>query len=552
MEGRICSPEFAVPQNQQNTPMPTSEGPQTPAFSASKAEKIAAWLSYPIAYFYVAGYVLGEGSFHRNLLIFTLIFWLAVEAFCRAMGSPKANAESRLWVGCMFLLAMSLMLWNGTTVLFWNGFFLHFTAAYWVLCRTGCLAERETGPMFPLDALNAVVIFPFGGFFLRAHTVWHSIRDGRKIKKPGGLLALLVVIPLLLFAVQQLAMADAGFYALVQSLADAIPRMFSHLGSFPFQLLLSLPVGAYLYGLIAKALRAQGHPVAQSQAQKIRASAEDFRKASPRTIGLSGTAFCLLYLVFFTVQAGTLLAALRGTLPGNFTASQYAREGFWQLCRVMVLNVGLLAAGAKLCRVPLRQHRGLKTLALLLDASNLLFVVVALCKMGVYISRYGLTPSRVLATWFIVVLAVVTVLIAVTIFRPFRAVRAAILTGAILFALLCIGNPDGLIIRTNLRLYQAGVTEELDTGVLRICGAADDVQEYARMLHKADWYRGHTLDEIRWELGEPGAIIENTALWNAGWNIIDPEMVEVVFDTSPERVAVESRLCEGMAGPDIQ
>lgn len=69
-----------------------------------------------------------------------------------------------------------------------------------------------------------------------------------------------------------------------------------------------------------------------------------------------------------------------------------------------------------------------------------------------------------LSSWFALVLAVLSVLAALSILRPFRAVRAGVLAFCGLFLLLCLCQPDLLIHKVNRQLYRAGILQELDEG----------------------------------------------------------------------------------------
>ena len=48
--------------------------------------------------------------------------------------------------------------------------------------------------------------------------------------------------------------------------------------------------------------------------------------------------FAAVYILFFAVQSSYLFGAFSRTLPEDFTVAQYAREGFFELCRVMAIN----------------------------------------------------------------------------------------------------------------------------------------------------------------------------------------------------------------------
>lgn len=506
-EGENSPPSFSAPKNQ--------AAPARIPFSASRPEVRAALVSYPLAYFYYDRAFAGPFW----MALFTLLFCCAVEIFCRAMGRHTAPRESWFWLGCMGLVTASLWLyggpgtlWAGATVSGWDLLFLHGLAVYWVLCRTGMLAEGGTGPLVCLDLWNGALRLPFSGFFLRARTLWQRAQAARAGKAlPAVLLGLLVTCPLFLYACRTLAAIDEHFGQLIQGL---LTFEFSwRWGHFFFTLLVSLPVGCYLYGLAAGALRRKTGPVSGAA---VRAAAERARVAPPTAVGTVLFAFCALYLLFFGVQSGYLFGAFAGRLPAGFTAAEYARQGFFELCKILLLNLGLLAAASKVCRTPLRQNRALQTLGILLCVCCELFAVVAGAKMGLYIARFGLTPRRVLASWAILVLAAWGGLAIATLVRPFRAVRWAVWAAAGAFALLCIAGPDELIVRGNFALYRQGVSQALDSGVLRQCGARRDLGRLAARLMDCGWFLGRTIDEVEMMLGAPSSASPGIAQWALG------------------------------------
>ena len=111
--------------------------------------------------------------------------------------------------------------------------------------------------------------------------------------------------------------------------------------------------------------------------------------------------FAGLYVLFFLVQAGNLLAAFRGQIPGTLTAAKYARSGFFQLCLVMGINFLLLELGSLLA---VRNRTGV-ILSAVLMVQSLLLAVTAGAKLWLYIHRFGFTPLRLLSAWAVVTLS---------------------------------------------------------------------------------------------------------------------------------------------------
>ena len=140
-------------------------------------------------------------------------------------------------------------------------------------------------------------------------------------------------------------------------------------------------------------------------------------------------------------------------------------DGFWELQKILLLNFGVLAGVHFLGRAPLP-----KALAAVFCGFGLAFAALAAGKLAVYVVLYGLTPRRVIAGWFLGVLAVWCVLALVRVFRAIPAAHIAILVLAVSFTVLACVDMKQRIIDANLARVEAGIDEEPDWGVLWECG----------------------------------------------------------------------------------
>ena len=114
--------------------------------------------------------------------------------------------------------------------------------------------------------------------------------------------------------------------------------------------------------------------------------------------------FAAVYLAFFALQASYLFGAFTRTVPEGYTVAEYARQGFFSLCRVMAVNFALLWLMARTGVRPPRTQRALRALCTVLLAQSLLFAVIAASKLTLYITIYGFTPLRLQSAWLIAVL----------------------------------------------------------------------------------------------------------------------------------------------------
>ncbi|MDO4566143.1 MAG: DUF4173 domain-containing protein [Oscillospiraceae bacterium] len=463
-------------------------------FEASRAQCLAALLSYALAYAYIRLLFL-ESLFPGALLLFSLLFLGLSELLFRAEGKKTFSRESAFWLCCILAVGLARVPFNGGTVRGWDMLLCCGMAAYYVLSRCGLLIEGETSFFFPFDVKNALLKLPFKNFFLRIRTFCYGVKEllsGKREKKSVSSLAVFITLcALVLFVIAAGILISADFL-----LSERVGDFFEKLGEFlgellvpdiPLYFFLSLPVGCYLFGLVSGAARSKAAPTEKAA---LEAMFERVRVLSVPAAAAILFLFLALYGLFFAFQSSYLVGALSGELPSGFTVSRYAREGFFEMCQIMALSFFLLCCVSKFSRKPLRESRLLKALALLILLSCVLFAVVAAFKLALYIDRYGLTQKRLLSSWGVLVLLIFTLLAAVYISRPFKAAKAAVFSAAALFSLLCLCNPDGLIIRTNLELYKSGAVRDPDLEYLALdCGGALDIEGFAEQLEEAGVFK---------------------------------------------------------------
>ena len=386
-------PGYAVPQ------------PRFP-FVAKPKELLLAILSYPLAYLYIHIFfdlMLSEPPtpIFVPFAVFSLLFCLGVEY---RHWEIRAGWERWVWLGCLTLCVISPLfgrgnVWEGKMFLFAHGF-----AIYYTLCRANVLLEGRTGHLLPLDALWGTVTFPFANIFLRIRVLWSALHRRSKtgvVTVLWSALAVAVAACAFVLAGTLLYEADRGFAQLVESLFrwDGFEP-----GPVFFKLILSLPVGAYIYGLIAGTGRTEPEEM-REKGSAIRKALEKLR-AVPVTVWIVLLCvFALLYGVFFVIQGRYLFGAFTRTLPEDFTVAEYARQGFFELCRVMVLNFALLWAALRSAGESVKTHRGLRIAATVILAESLLLAVTAGSKLWLYIDCFGFTPLRLQSAWLIAVLS---------------------------------------------------------------------------------------------------------------------------------------------------
>ena len=418
--------------------------PIRPPFAASRKECILAFLLYLLAYVYL-------GSQWWVLPLFAAGFIAAAEYRFRDVKRPR---ESWIWLLCVVMI-VGCLTWrelhpdrfdsrlteqlvreyaipSGLAFLA-----LHILAVYWLLCRAGRLTGGESGHLLPLDALYAFLIVPFQNFFLRIRCVIFALKSKKERGVSAGaiagaVLAAFAALVLLVLAMTQLSAADDTFGELIDDLRLTLTLDLDE--TWFYRLLASLPVGAYVFGLLAglgrrtpEDMRGRGAAVV-SRLPKLRTVPEGIWAAA---LGL----FSALYLVFFFVQGRYLFGAFTRTLPESFTVAEYARQGFFELCRVMAINFTLFWLVTRTAR---QKQKLIRWMAAALLVQSMLFAVIAISKLALYIDCFGLTPLRVQSTWLVCVLLLGCVCALYTHLTGKKSMRAWMLFGAVTLAVLCM------------------------------------------------------------------------------------------------------------------
>ena len=418
--------------------------PAKPPFSAGRKEVLLAFGMYVLAYVYL-------GSGWWALPLFAAGFIAAGEYLYRDVKRPW---ESWVWLACVIMIA-GCITWRSLHPNQYDSrldvqvmqeyaipsslafLALHILAVYWLLCRSGRLTGGESGHLLPLDALYAFVIIPFKNFFLRIRCVLFALKPKQERKVNAGavaaaVLAAFVVLVLLVMAMTQLSAADDTFSGLLAGLRDALTFDLNQVWFYRF--LLSLPVGAYVFGLLA-GLGRETPEAMRKHGASIEAALPRLRVV-PEAVWLAALGvFSALYLAFFFVQGRYLFGAFTRTLPESFTVAEYARQGFFELCRVMAINFTLFWLVSRTAR---RESRPVRWMTAALLVESMLFAVVALSKLALYIDCFGFTPKRLQSTWLVCVLLFGSACALYTHLTGRKSMRTWMIFGAVTLALLCI------------------------------------------------------------------------------------------------------------------
>lgn len=390
-----------------------------------------------------------------GVTLFSAVLCTASAVYFRAAGL-RQNRASLAFLGIIILSAVNFTLFDGILIKSLNFIFLSACFVYWVCITAGMRLENRISIYILSDMLRQLLVIPFRNFtgcFTGVRQVFMKTGKGKGVL--GGILGILLFLPVLVLVISLLINADAAFESLMERLRFALTDIMLECLR---DIILGLPVACYLYGLLygSRYKRSAGAMTAES----VNKQAKALQFAPGVTVYSALTALNLIYVVFFLSQTTYFFSAFRDSLPQSMTYAEYARRGFFELCAVSGINFGVIALAHLIAkRDNIRILRG-ETAALCLFTIAL--IATAMSKMGMYIDYYGLTRLRVYTSWFMILLLFLFVLILLRQFKSFNGTRIAAVGCILLFLALCYGNVDGMIAKYNIDRYQAGTLENLD------------------------------------------------------------------------------------------
>ncbi len=532
----------------------------------TKKERLAAseivkkydyWVIFLIAFLYVRWDLLWFGN-GLGVALFALLFCAFVKWRLGTVPQERARA-ARPW---LFVIAASAFqaVWFDYTPVGWvNMVFLSVCTMYWMMILSGRRLSEEIAFYLPIDLLCQMVRVPFanfGRFFgavfrtryyrqdigeqatdsLQNHAAdspqcfaeqtsprWKStvLRNALWIG-----FALCFAAPLFLVVLNLLAAADDGFMRLVGSLTDFVSRWFHDfftvsLAETILDGVLAIPVAAYLFGALWGNVRpavAKGW-VKQESVDRWTTAMRFVPKLAVYT---AMWLFLGAYLLFLLLQAGHLLTACNVGLPHATTYSAFAREGFFELCAVCAINLGILAAVWMFCvREEGKTPRTLRIFSVILSLQTVFLAITAQVKMGLYIQAYGLTRLRIYTTWFMIWLIAVFLLLAAAQLRKIPAAKLLVILSVVMFLILGYADVDALVVRENLARYDDGRISAEELHVEGLAYLSDDAMlellSYCRGEGGGDSQRRQQLTQEIWRVASDRRRMETQDDWYH-WN----------------------------------
>lgn len=429
--------------------------PDKPKAVYTAEDTVFAWLSLLLSFLYCQALPVTQNPLGGFLLILAL--FASGFVLIRLKKQPVSPICILSAVGG--IVVSSAMLWTDA------GLMIKLSMSFALLCffytlyaAFGNRIEEGFSDYVWMDFIKILFVLPFFSFLSLFSALFN-----KSTKKTSGLLLKVLIGLLLAFFPTLLVLVflsyDGGFIRILESIfrfnvSDTAQTVSS--------LFFSLPLAMYGFGLYdaSRKQTLKEYVTAQRCSQNF----SKIRILPRLTAVVSVLPILFLYAVFFISQWKYYVSAFTGVLPEAFSYAEYARQGFFELCAVSVINLILIVSIAVFIR---REPKGTSpTLAVVASAfclCTLILISTAVSKLVLYIRMYGLTQKRIYAMWMILLIGVLFLVIALGQYlQKIKITASCFAVFAVLFTLLALCNVNALCANYNAKQYLSGKLNRID------------------------------------------------------------------------------------------
>ncbi len=490
-----------------NEPVVINEVPVEEKNNLSLTDTLFAWISLICAYLFCRVSPIHDSPAGGFLLIVSL--YVITTVFLAVKGA-KFTPMAVIAATSSVVLSLGLILSDNAMIHFFSYTYALVTYLYYVYASFGNSLKKGFCDLIAIDYFKALFVLPFVRFSALFTAVFTGKKGGKTLRRLLVGIGIAIIPTAIIFS---LLSYDSSFNKLIEKMFDfEFSDVWSHLVSIT----LAFPLSAVGYGLFISA--SENSMKDKITAEGCRDASEKVRFAPVLTMSVATLPILAVYVIFFISQWKYYISGFTGVLPKGFVYSEYAREGFFQLCTVSVINLVIIALLSSFSKRNTKvKSVVIKIIAILYSTASLVLIATAIAKLSMYIGIYGLTPKRVYAAWLECVLAVIFILIILKQFIPkFNVVISSVAVLVVCFAVLCVGNVDGFIADYNVDRYLDGTLDDVDVDMFIDLG--DSAVPALVKLEKATKDKNHSV-----------RVRANTILNNTAQDLFEQEKEENIF-----------------------
>lgn len=367
---------------------------------------------------------------------------LLVSSFYLFKKKAKNKIFNTVEITLLLVLLSSFSVTQDYLMKFCSIVFLAFMIPF-VLCSVAGHSQSESG------SYRAVIYSAYRSFvaaFLNIGVLFDSYKQrfaGGKNKNIAYLgIGLLISVPLVCIVLPLLSSSDIAFKSLLGNISSNIVLF-----------------------VIATVITLMATPTTNSFLFSMKKT--DYQEKGKKITGkvpaiILTTVLCavsVVYIMYIISQLAYITKAFAFLLPEDYTASQFARSGFFQMGVISFINFMLLGLSAIFVKRKEngKLHNSVKLLFVFICLFTIFYISTAFLKMMQYISLYGLTKLRILTSVFMLMLAIIFVIILLKLFiSKLKYIKAVILVCTLTLLSVTVVDTNTVIAEYNYDHYKKG------------------------------------------------------------------------------------------------
>ena len=341
------------------------------------------------------------------------------------------------------------------------------------------VADRRRGVKGTVLSSIKMVYDALNGFFCNmgqgAYAIFKAKEDNGEEKKRKITMVLLglgLAIPIIVIVVPLLVSSDAAFEGLLKQINGKTVWEIIVVAVLSFVLLLML--FGQLFAL-------KNHKTKEDKKSEF--------KGIDNTILISFlSVISIIYLFYLLSQLSYFFDGFMGILPIEYTAAEYARRGFFEMCIVAAINLVLVTVCSAISK---KSDKGmpviLKVLSTFLAVFSLVLDSTAIAKMITYVKLYGFTRLRLFTTVFMVFCAILFIVAILKVYiNNLKYMKTVLVVGATLVLALTFFNVDGFISNYNVNAYLKEDLKTVDINAINELPTLSKVDGLITLAQKAN------------------------------------------------------------------
>ena len=376
-----------------------------------------------------------------GFVLFTLAFLIVSLSY---LYTKKKIIPKKVIPYCILTIVASLplVLYEQYAFTFMSTTLTATLAVYTIAVATNVRIQDKIGDFIISDLYNSFIFRPFNNFSAQFNSI---IRFPKKSKNYSNtiniLIAIIITLIITLFTINILCSVDDNFYKTIQIITNYNVGFYLNINIV--NIILTLLVSSYLFAMFYSSIN--NHNVGLLDQEKLIAKNEK-KKIIPGIIYiLPMIALSIVYLIFFISHITTLTQVFNST---SIIYSQFARQGFFELCQISALNL-LLILSICFCKKNKKESKIISSLSLIIGIATLLIMITACIKLGLYINIYGLTAKRIHASWVLFIIFITFIILIIKQFKNINFYKYVFTTIVISYIILSLLGVNKIVAQYN-------------------------------------------------------------------------------------------------------